>query len=157
MSLTAMMAYDIILTFSIEIEKIWKQRFSGLTILWLLVSFIRHILLIVLIFLAESMGVSSRSHYNGYRYYTLWSSWDINWYHVPEFLDPNWGPEVSIKHLYANSWLTMGFTSFFSSCRCNTTSSFDTWTQSCHRCSKTYKYPGFLDMGQRLVVGGTSD
>ena len=66
-----MMAYDIILTFSIEIEKIWKQRFSGLTILWLLVSFLRHILLIVLIFLAESMGVSSRSHYNDYRYYTL--------------------------------------------------------------------------------------
>ncbi|KAH8111800.1 hypothetical protein DFH11DRAFT_1546390 [Phellopilus nigrolimitatus] len=32
----SMVAYDIILTFPLEVEKIWKQKFSGLTILWFL-------------------------------------------------------------------------------------------------------------------------
>ena len=34
----AMMFYDIWLTFPVEVEKIWKQRFSGLTVLWVLVN-----------------------------------------------------------------------------------------------------------------------
>lgn len=33
-----MFTYDILLTLPVEIEKIWNQRFSGLTILWALVS-----------------------------------------------------------------------------------------------------------------------
>lgn len=32
-----MMVYDITITFSQEVEKVWKRRFSGLTILWFLV------------------------------------------------------------------------------------------------------------------------
>lgn len=76
-----MMVYDIFLTFPIEVEKIWKQRFSGLTLLWVLN---RWVYLICAIFM------------------------------VTEFVDPGWGPDL---------------------------------------CSKTYKFPGLLDLGQRLVVG----
>ena len=34
----AMMFYDILLTLDREVEKIWKKKFSGLTVLWFLVS-----------------------------------------------------------------------------------------------------------------------
>lgn len=33
-----MLFYDMVLTFGDEVEKIWKQRFTGATFLWLLVS-----------------------------------------------------------------------------------------------------------------------
>ncbi|PAV21453.1 hypothetical protein PNOK_0408000 [Pyrrhoderma noxium] len=32
----SMMAYDVLLTFSDEVERIWKKRFSFLTVLWFL-------------------------------------------------------------------------------------------------------------------------
>ena len=34
-----MLFYDIAITFGDEVEKIWKQRFTGATVLWFLVSF----------------------------------------------------------------------------------------------------------------------
>ena len=37
-SLTVMLFYDIAITFGDEVERIWKQRFTGATILWFLVS-----------------------------------------------------------------------------------------------------------------------
>ena len=37
-SLSVMLFYDIVLTFGDEVEKIWKQRFTGATVLWCLVS-----------------------------------------------------------------------------------------------------------------------
>ncbi|PAV19374.1 transmembrane [Pyrrhoderma noxium] len=73
-----MMFYDIWLTFPVEVEKIWKQRFSGLTVLWVLWLNKRF---------EESLGVP---------------------------------------------------------CLCDIYG---------HRCAKTYKFPGLLDLGQRLVVG----
>ena len=33
-----MLFYDIVITFPDEVEKIWKQRFTGATVLWFLVS-----------------------------------------------------------------------------------------------------------------------
>ena len=33
-----MLFYDIAITFGDEVEKIWKQRFTGATVLWFLVS-----------------------------------------------------------------------------------------------------------------------
>ena len=33
-----MLFYDILITFGDEVEKIWKQRFTGATVLWFLVS-----------------------------------------------------------------------------------------------------------------------
>lgn len=33
-----MIVYDIVITFGLEVEKIWKQRFSGVTVLWVIVS-----------------------------------------------------------------------------------------------------------------------
>ena len=35
---TAMFVYDIILTFPQEVEKIWRRKFTGLTVLWFMVS-----------------------------------------------------------------------------------------------------------------------
>lgn len=32
-----MLFYDIAITFGDEVEKIWKQRFTGATVLWFLV------------------------------------------------------------------------------------------------------------------------
>ena len=32
-----MLFYDIVLTFGEEVEKVWKQRFTGVTVLWFLV------------------------------------------------------------------------------------------------------------------------
>lgn len=34
-----MIFYDIAITFGDEVEKIWKRRFTGATLLWLVVSF----------------------------------------------------------------------------------------------------------------------
>lgn len=34
---TVMLFYDMALTFGDEVEKIWKQRFTGATVLWSLV------------------------------------------------------------------------------------------------------------------------
>ena len=36
-SYAAMMTYDIILTFPLEVEKIWTKKFTGVTVLWFLV------------------------------------------------------------------------------------------------------------------------
>ena len=33
-----MLFYDIVITFGDEVERIWKQRFTGATVLWFLVS-----------------------------------------------------------------------------------------------------------------------
>lgn len=33
-----MLFYDIAITFGDEVEKIWKQRFTGATVLWFMVS-----------------------------------------------------------------------------------------------------------------------
>lgn len=33
-----MMVYDIILTLPVEVEKIWTKKFTGVTVLWFLVS-----------------------------------------------------------------------------------------------------------------------
>lgn len=38
MHTTVMLVYDSILTFPTEVEKIWKRKFSVLTILWFLVN-----------------------------------------------------------------------------------------------------------------------
>ena len=34
-----MLVYDTILTFPLELEKIWKQKTTGVTVLWFFVSF----------------------------------------------------------------------------------------------------------------------
>lgn len=36
-----MLFYDMAITFGDEVEKIWKQRFTGATVLWFLVSSIQ--------------------------------------------------------------------------------------------------------------------
>lgn len=36
-NIPALFAYDIVLTFSTEVEKIWRRRFTGVTVLWFLV------------------------------------------------------------------------------------------------------------------------
>ena len=33
-----MLIYDIVITFGDEVEKIWKQPFTGATVLWFIVS-----------------------------------------------------------------------------------------------------------------------
>ena len=38
MTFLVMLFYDIAITFGDEVEKIWKQRFTGATVLWFLVS-----------------------------------------------------------------------------------------------------------------------
>lgn len=32
-----MLTYDIVITFSTEVEKIWTKKFTGVTVLWFLV------------------------------------------------------------------------------------------------------------------------
>lgn len=43
-SLAAMFVYDIFLTFPLEVEKVWKRRITGLTVLWFLVCSLLEIL-----------------------------------------------------------------------------------------------------------------
>ena len=33
----ALLSYDILLTFSTEVDKIWRRKFTGVTVLWFLV------------------------------------------------------------------------------------------------------------------------
>ena len=33
----ALLSYDIVLTFSTEVDKIWRRKFTGVTVLWFLV------------------------------------------------------------------------------------------------------------------------
>lgn len=37
-AVSAMFVYDIVLTFPMEVKKIWARKFTGLTVLWFLVS-----------------------------------------------------------------------------------------------------------------------
>ena len=42
--IAVMLFYDIAITFGDEVEKIWKQRFTGATVLWFMVSDVNRIL-----------------------------------------------------------------------------------------------------------------
>lgn len=44
--IAVMLFYDIAITFGDEVEKIWKQRFTGATVLWFMVSDANRILLL---------------------------------------------------------------------------------------------------------------
>ena len=60
-----MLFYDIAITFGDEVERIWKQRFTGATVLWFLVSSIVSRIRFVLILAdpAASLAIRVQNRY----------------------------------------------------------------------------------------------
>ena len=77
-----MLFYDIVITFGDEVERIWKQRFTGATVLWFLVSLPRTRLLMRPAHSArraippalEPLPFASRLH-SHYRLYVILNHW----------------------------------------------------------------------------------
>ena len=74
-----MFVYDIILTFPQEVEKIWRRKFTGLTVLWFMVSNFAVATLLVLI--------NNFARIGGYIYSQslLYMMVRTQWFMVPAF------------------------------------------------------------------------